>query len=64
MSIVVGPVEGAELSLLPAGLVFDQAWLHLWSDFRFHSFKRKSDLTAIDPNANVARKSKREVVWK
>ena len=61
MSILVGPVEAAELSILPAGLVFDQAWLHLWSDFHFHSFKRKSDLT-IDSNANVARKSKREVV--
>ena len=57
MSILVGPVEAAELSLLPAGLVFDQAWMHLSSDFHFHSFKRKGDFTA-----NVVRKSKREVV--
>ena len=49
MSILVGPVEAAELSLLPAGLVFDQAWMHLSSDFHFHSFKRKGDFT-IDPN--------------
>lgn len=61
MSILVGPVEAAELSLLPAGLVFDRAWMHLSSDFHFHNFKRKGDFT-IDPNANVARKSKREVV--
>lgn len=45
MSILVGPVEAAELSLLPAGLVFDQAWMHLSSDFHFHSFKRKGDFT-------------------
>ena len=63
MSILVGPVEAAELSLLPADLVFNQALLHLSLDFHFHRFKRKV-ISLFSPNENVARKSKREVVSK